>query len=189
MKKIVAALGLVLVVMLAACGCQQAAPRPLPGVSLDPNNAKDEWAGRDEIAEAASEPYLFRTPDETLAVSRQSACRLAQKAGQYADILGKCKVLDASSGTAETARLKLNGSRLYVLHAEDHRHAARLRLQRPDGTIIPVKRVDVDSSALDIMVADGAGAKGEIVVTTQSDGSLPDTERLPLGQLTLYVSK
>jgi hypothetical protein len=120
--------------------------------------------------------------------SRRSARSLSFRAGRYADILDKCQTLDASS-SKESAELKLNGRRLYILHAEDHRHATRLRLIKSDGTIIPIARVDTDSAALDIMVNGGDGVQGKIIVTTKPDGSLPDTEQLSIGQLTLYVSK
>ena len=175
--------------LLAGCPSADNPARPMPGVSLDPNPPKDEWAGRDEVAEAAV-PYLVRTPEETLQSSLESARSLAERAGRYADIQDKCQTLDASS-VKESAELKLGGRQLYVLHAEDHRHATRLRLLRPDGTAISCVREDTDSAALDIIVKGGEGVKGKVIVTTKPDPGdiLPDTAPLSIGQLILYVSR
>ncbi len=154
-------------------------PRPMPGVSLDrePNRAP---AADPALEGWAEQPEYIRTGDEELESSLLVAQSLAEEAGRHAAVLQKCRAREYDCNGATEAWLTFG--RLYVVHAATRRVAARVRLCREDGDVVPVEQ-----DGNDVWVTAPEGASGVVVLTTAPDGGLPDTEPLPLGELVFFV--
>lgn len=178
---VVAALGL-LAVVVAMPGLSKL-PATEQGAAMTEGEG-GVWASREMIAYIEA-PYFSRSAEEERLASISSARTLAQQALAYATALEGCGVKEVQSSDTSLT-LKLDSQRLIAIRTFDRRHAARLRVIA-NGEEVETEQVTFNGLAVEVAVDGFGGVKGDVMITTDPDGSLPDCDALPLGGLVAYV--